>query len=1438
MVLNSIYYFRGKFSPLIKSMTYLRLFGLLTIFLAATFSSSAQWTISQTGVSEHINGLVFVKNKAIMTSRNNVFFSSNGGYSSSDWEIVQVNNDPAVKQVFDRSIFSDCITNTIKAPNRALISGTDTLNGKAVIFLFNLLNKNMKLLYTGSSHTSLNALTYNWSDGKFIAVGDSGLVVSIDTSGNSEILEIPYADNIIDVTYYSYSSTRYLCYLSSEKMIMHRVNGGISINSYYSSDRNMKAISTGPSGTVKTVGNLYNHYFSSSFSSIPYYDTDSLEGNDIIHFKNFVFVGTPRGIYRTGSNSHFYLEKLPHTENYHITSFTSDNDTLYAVAEGGYLLRTDTIDGPSILNLNITTPRGVCNNSSVSLSANYGSAVNCSWYVDGNFVGSGLRNISTSFPDTGTYELMIVGVNAAGYRDTANSSFISVLPPNKDIGIHFSDTLLCRSEQIKVELDSSERSYIYSLYPVNGSNGSSLTGKGQADSFISHFISISGKYFVKATHETANCVGYLNQSQQVTVEHTKAEIYTQSANVFTGDTARFFDKSLDAQNYRWTYSPTANWNSDGMQESEAVYSQPTKVKVKLLAWSDDGCSDSTESEITSFYNTSTVNRDSCWNVMIKGSDTQYYRYSYNYITPSKFGGFLIDGNHTDQPIFSSRNENHFYDPENHNGFVAKYDSLGVLKWKIKRTSTPISYSTGGASHVSTICEDSKGNPIITGALTIRDSRGNEEYNPKHNLFSKLNPNGELIFEIGTRDYQVFTPWQVFIDPEDNVYCLGQFEYKKVGSGIVIERNGDSIGSFTPNATQNDNFLLVKLGPNGTYKWARTYYFQGHNNTFNFNKLGFDNELNAYFSGSFRYGFETSDPPGGKRDTISHRVNGEAAYRIMFAQKIDRNGHSKWINRAYTLGSLDSNSIKASSTFARAAVTSKKGDTYLAGINNAAHGKCSFVMENADGSTSSATRGQYYIMKIDSSGMTQWIEGTQMINNYFGYTSDIIIENESTLYVLGKCMNDRFTNYPSVFTSTNGDSIVVNMVPYTENVNDYFIANYDTAGVLKKIMRNGVNHLIERAPFEYNAHYLLKQGDKYIVSAYSEPYPSIGTCEFINFGNVLIIPGKNRPSIVTSFKDDCALVYYPNESCVNKSYGVTQTLTSCGPYKGRSGTIYQSSGSFTDIDTSILDCDTIYTELRINLKIDSIPVTVLSINACNKYVSEQGNVYDSSGVYYEIFKRAEGCDSVLEYHLSINKKANTYITDTVCRSFQLHSGVIVSQSGLYLDTLRTSKGCDSVLHISLTIIDLDTALQLNDTLLISMDQEGSYAWLDCEDLSIIPGEDQKTFRPFETGSYAVIITRNGCVDTSECISVDLAGINKIISGNMRLIPNPTANDVKLVLDIPTSNALLSLHSSEGRLIYSSTVSGYKFTIELPEDQGIYYVTLKDRLQTRVVKVLKI
>ena len=200
-------------------------------------------------------------------------------------------------------------------------------------------------------------------------------------------------------------------------------------------------------------------------------------------------------------------------------------------------------------------------------------------------------------------------------------------------------------------------------------------------------------------------------------------------------------------------------------------------------------------------------------------------------------------------------------------------------------------------------------------------------------------------------------------------------------------------------------------------------------------------------------------------------------------------------------------------------------------------------------------------------------------------------------------------------------------------------------------------------------------------------------------------------------------YINSLECLNVKNGNNSVLTSFYAYNNPNlncievDDINYSAANWIDIDSQTFfstDCNNACSACTPTSSTDII-------SACNSYTWIDGNTYNTS-----------------------NNTA-TYIT-------------------------TNAAGCDSIITLDLTITpNPDVSVTQNGATLTSNQSGATYQWVDCnQDFAIVTGETNQSFTPISTGNYAVIVTVNGCSDTSDCRLVDYTGIGELNTTPKQLV----------------------------------------------------------------------
>ena len=175
------------------------------------------------------------------------------------------------------------------------------------------------------------------------------------------------------------------------------------------------------------------------------------------------------------------------------------------------------------------------------------------------------------------------------------------------------------------------------------------------------------------------------------------------------------------------------------------------------------------------------------------------------------------------------------------------------------------------------------------------------------------------------------------------------------------------------------------------------------------------------------------------------------------------------------------------------------------------------------------------------------------------------------------------------------------------------------------------------------------------------------------------------------------------------------------------------------------------------------------------------------------------------------------------------------------TLQNSDGCDSVVVLNLTINETNTGITSSNGTFMAVETEGTYQWLNCRDgFGAIFQETMSTYTPGQPGFFALEVTKNGCVDTSECLRASIpTSVNDIlIDAPFDLYPNPTS-DLLNVDFKDFSTGAIEVYTLSGQLINSYNIShekSFEFPISAPS--GVYLIRVQLGESTWTERVSKI
>jgi uncharacterized repeat protein (TIGR01451 family) len=305
--------------------------------------------------------------------------------------------------------------------------------------------------------------------------------------------------------------------------------------------------------------------------------------------------------------------------------------------------------------------------------------------------------------------------------------------------------------------------------------------------------------------------------------------------------------------------------------------------------------------------------------------------------------------------------------------------------------------------------------------------------------------------------------------------------------------------------------------------------------------------------------------------------------------------------------------------------------------------------------------------------------------------------------------------------------------------------------------------------------------------------------------------------------------------VNSQLNYHDTLATCqGTSVQWENMSLTTMGDYQSSAVSVNGCDsTHYLHLNVHPLFDVNDEVSL---CAGTGINWQGQYLQTAGLHEIHYTSQFGCDSSYNMEVTFWDVPETVSNQTICSGSEVYwNGSYIGEAGNYSDTLVSQMGCDSITKLNLTVESLNVNLQLTDSSLIAVFGMDSYAWLNCSTNTLLTGETTEEFVFAENGIYAAVISGTGCVDTSNCYTIDFLELeNDFDLNNLHVFPNPFESNLTIIgIDQVTMN--YSLRTLLGQEIVGGTFQNQQM-IETGElVSGFYFLTISYGGTQRIIKL---
>ncbi|WP_405571793.1 T9SS type B sorting domain-containing protein [Winogradskyella sp. Asnod2-B02-A] len=593
----------------------------------------------------------------------------------------------------------------------------------------------------------------------------------------------------------------------------------------------------------------------------------------------------------------------------------------------------------------------------------------------------------------------------------------------------------------------------------------------------------------------------------------EANFVSSLINADQNEIVTFSETCTNANNFNWNFLPNASSATSSEENPQVSFNQNGATTVNLSTFSNDGCTDEVMLSGPNIVS-STQNIEDCWTLINKGIDIYNGQYTYaqfpGYHDPEIMDltevqdGFITCGHYNEQ-IFDSKYGVNYSGLQNKNGsYLTKHNKDGLLKWIVYTEKN----STSDRDVMYSTVEDTNGDIYVSG-----HSRGvfYDNFGDSINLSDigtggfiiKLNSSGKIIWHL--KSNHIFAK-RLHLDDNNNLLISG--DISGVSAGKVLFLNDVQTDVLTNFNVIDVNRFFLKIDSSGDLQWYTGVKTTGPNSEF-LEDIGHDGNNNLYLTGYCSFSVDIYSANSTAPIVIPFTGNSPKLFLIKF----EENGQIVWKTKSYV-----DNPDYGEGAIPRSIITDGAGNSYITGSNSNYNSSFNQVFENTDGTLTSEGVSGFFIAKINTNGICEWIRGAA--NVLYGGGSKII-KSEDEIIAIGSVSNNNSSNpLTSVeFLSTNGSNLQMSFYP-----GDFFLTVYDAEGNLKRVITNGIN--TPRSFSRGRISGFFKDDDNNYFLSRNINFLLFGPQTYENFSHT--IEASNFDGIdgtITKFTEECGIVTY-------------------------------------------------------------------------------------------------------------------------------------------------------------------------------------------------------------------------------------------------------------------------------------------------------------------------
>ncbi len=337
---------------------------------------------------------------------------------------------------------------------------------------------------------------------------------------------------------------------------------------------------------------------------------------------------------------------------------------------------------------------------------------------------------------------------------------------------------------------------------------------------------------------------------------------------------------------------------------------------------------------------------------------------------------------------------------------------------------------------------------------------------------------------------------------------------------------------------------------------------------------------------------------------------------------------------------------------------------------------------------------------------------------------------------------------------------------------------------------------------------------------NQPASSVVTasaCSSYTWHGTTYTVSTNTATWTTTNANGCDSVVTLHLTISNQPTSSVVTVSACSSYTWHGTTYTVSTNTATWTTTNANGCDSVVT---LHLTISNQPTSsVVTASACSSYTWHGTTYTISTNTATWTTTNANGCDSVVTLHLTINDPTSSMTTISACSSFTWHGNTYTASTNTATWTTTNAAGCDSVETLYLTINQPSSSIE-------AISADSFLIWHDSV---------------YTTSTNSATWLTTNAAGCDSIVTLHLTILSSPLKNNSPIIlyPNPAEDFIKIKLQ---GNMMMAMYgvicSSNGQKITDNIVINSEITTVQIKSlaSGVYYLRLYDMLTGTFIKTI--